>query len=76
MFTDLGVNNGFTKQLVVPKNSFRDIFEYSYAAGARVHSDSWGGRAFSYDRDCALVDGFTWSHRDFVSVVAAGNDGG
>ncbi len=50
-------------------------FEYNYKKGARVHSDSWGGPLYTYDQDCADVDTFLWSHLDFVSVLAAGNDG-
>ena len=76
IFTDMGMASGFPDQLAVPPNSFADIFAQSYTAGARVHSDSWGGRTtYTYDRDSVLVDAFTWQHPDFVSVVAAGNDG-
>lgn len=76
VFTDMGVGSSFPDQLAVPRNSFADVFAQSYAAGARIHSDSWGGRTtYTYDHDCVLVDTFTWQHRDFVSVVAAGNDG-
>lgn len=50
-------------------------FAYNYNKGARIHSDSWGGAGYTYDQDCADVDTFLWNHLDFVSVLAAGNDG-
>eukprot|EP00602_Paraphysomonas_sp_CaronLab_P004391 CAMPEP_0185032648 /NCGR_PEP_ID=MMETSP1103-20130426/20895_1 /TAXON_ID=36769 /ORGANISM="Paraphysomonas bandaiensis, Strain Caron Lab Isolate" /LENGTH=1029 /DNA_ID=CAMNT_0027568623 /DNA_START=299 /DNA_END=3388 /DNA_ORIENTATION=+ len=48
----------------------------AYAAGARVHSDSWGCRGItSYTSKALDVDEFMFENPDFLFVVAAGNDG-
>ena len=53
-----------------------DLFEAAYAAGVRVHNNSWGayiqGR---YDSMSLDVDEFVFSHPDFLPVIAAGNEG-
>jgi serine protease AprX len=52
------------------------VFQQAYDAGARIHSDSWGGGAFgAYDDYAEAVDRFMWEHKDFVVLIAAGNDG-
>ncbi len=48
----------------------------AYDAGARVHSDSWGGGYFGdYDIAAQTADEFVWDHPDLLMVAAAGNDG-
>lgn len=48
----------------------------AYEAGARIHSNSWGGGdAGAYDEQCRQVDDFVWRRKDFCVVIAAGNDG-
>lgn len=54
-----------------------DFLETSYtAAGARIHSDSWGtdsmGMPTSIDNE---ADSFIHEHRDMLVLVAAGNSG-
>jgi len=52
------------------------LFQQAYAAGARIHTNSWGGgKAGIYDEQCKSVDKFTWDHKDIVVLYAAGNDG-
>jgi len=52
------------------------LFGDSYAKGARIHSNSWGGGdPGSYDDQCRQLDQFVCEHKDFCVVVAAGNDG-
>jgi serine protease AprX len=52
------------------------LFGEAYAKKARVHSNSWGGGdPGAYDEQCRQLDQFVWDHRDFLVVVAAGNDG-
>ncbi|MGE5601980.1 MAG: S8 family serine peptidase, partial [Nitrososphaerales archaeon] len=52
------------------------VFEQAYDAGARIHSDSWGGGPFgAYDDYAEAVDRFMWDHKDFLVLIAAGNDG-
>ena len=53
---------------------FQDLFEPAYFAGAKLHSDSWGG-GYSYDSFCLDVDEYTYNHPDFLTFFAAGNDG-
>lgn len=52
------------------------FFEKAYEAGVRIHNNSWGGGALgAYDNYCEALDRFVWEHKDFVTLVAAGNDG-
>jgi hypothetical protein len=52
----------------------RIIFGSAYYAGAKIHSNSWGG-GYWYDSFCLEVDEFVHSHPDMTLVFAAGNDG-
>lgn len=52
------------------------IFQQAYNAGARIHSNSWGGAGTSeYSSDAQLVDRFIYNHEDFQFFFANGNDG-
>lgn len=52
------------------------LFAQAYAAGARIHSNSWGSPVSgAYDVSAEQVDQYAWSQRDMVIVVAAGNSG-
>lgn len=52
------------------------LFNDAYNAGARIHSNSWGGgKPGEYDAQCAQFDRYVWDHKDFCILVAAGNDG-
>ena len=53
---------------------FQDLFEPAYFAGAKIHSNSWGG-GFAYDSFCLDVDDYSYNHPDFLAFFAAGNDG-
>jgi hypothetical protein len=81
VFTDIQVSSD---SLTIPDDLYSGIFADAYAAGARIHSNSWGcGRAPEdsvtkcnvYDSMAADIDRFSWEHEDFVVLVAAGNDG-
>jgi len=51
-------------------------FGQARAAGARLHSNSWGSYGdTSYDSYCQDVDEFMWDNPDFLVLFAAGNDG-
>lgn len=53
-----------------------ELFKEAYKAGARVHTNSWGGGdAGAYDIQSRYVDLFTWENKDFAVLFAAGNDG-
>jgi len=52
------------------------LFAPAYAAGARVHSNSWGGGTATYALSSMQIDEFMWKHPDMLVVFAEGNDGG
>ncbi len=41
---------------------------------SHVHTNSWGGGS-GYGEDAQVADEFTWDHKDFNILYAAGNDG-
>ncbi len=45
------------------------------AAGARIHTNSWGSSSNAYDSDDVDIDRYTWTNQDFLILYAAGNDG-
>jgi len=63
-----------------PLVDFIPFLDQAYEQGARIHNNSWGDRENlfphnTYSPACADVDAFTWEHKDFLCVFAAGNDG-
>lgn len=50
-----------------------DGFLDAYNAGARVHTNSWGGGNNSYTDDPHDADLFMWDYPDFLILFAAGN---
>lgn len=53
-----------------------DLFAPAYAAGARIHNNSWGSATGSeYVVNSLEVDAFVASHRDMLIVISAGNEG-
>lgn len=57
-------------------SDLKKLFRQAYNAGARIHSNSWGGgEPGDYDSQSRQLDEFVWQHRDFCILVAAGNDG-
>ena len=57
-------------------NDYKKIFEQSYKAGARIHSDSWGSNSDGdYTADSFSVDKFIYDNDDFTICIAAGNSG-
>ncbi|KAK9815878.1 hypothetical protein WJX72_011193 [[Myrmecia] bisecta] len=72
-FIDLG--NGRSDSIYTPQDLSSEYFPYTYKAGARVHSDSWGSSNTDYDFMASEIDLYTWDHQDFTSVFAAGNEG-
>jgi subtilisin family serine protease len=54
----------------------RAVFQQAYNAGARIHTNSWGGGMFgAYDDYAEQVDRFMWERKEFLVLFAAGNDG-
>lgn len=58
-----------------PPSNLANLFTPAYAAGARVHSNSWGGSGNAYGSMPRAVDQFTYNNPDFLIVFAAGNAG-
>eukprot|EP00604_Paraphysomonas_vestita_P002812 CAMPEP_0174818882 /NCGR_PEP_ID=MMETSP1107-20130205/1813_1 /TAXON_ID=36770 /ORGANISM="Paraphysomonas vestita, Strain GFlagA" /LENGTH=431 /DNA_ID=CAMNT_0016031437 /DNA_START=818 /DNA_END=2110 /DNA_ORIENTATION=+ len=52
-----------------------EFFNCAYSAGAKLHSNSWGGAFNAYDEDTLKMDGYLVDHQDFLAVFAAGNEG-
>jgi hypothetical protein len=53
-----------------------DLFGAAYAAGARIHTNSWGANvAGVYNMNAREVDEFGWRHRDCLILFSAGNAG-
>lgn len=72
-FFDIGVNDN-AKTLIVPDDFEKSLFPFAKAAGARIHSNSWGG-GYLYDSYCIETDRFLYENSDFTVFFAAGNDG-
>ncbi|GMI38814.1 hypothetical protein TeGR_g13533, partial [Tetraparma gracilis] len=70
-FYDIGITNG---GLQTPYD-LSEIFDNGYAAGARIHSASWGSDSNAYGYSDVDFDEYMHSHDDFLSLVAAGNSG-
>ena len=70
-FDIMGQDN--SGDLFIPVH-FGDLFSPAYMAGARIHSNSWGG-GFVYDSFCLDVDEYLYDNPDFLVFFAAGNDG-
>ena len=64
----------FSYGLSLPDDLAVTLFPPAYSAGARLHSNSWGGGYF-YDAYCTEVDQYLYQHSDFLILFAAGNSG-
>jgi len=53
-----------------------ELYQQAYAAGARIHSNSWGvNDAGEYSTQSAQTDDFIWRHPDMAITFSAGNAG-
>ncbi|MFO8109963.1 MAG: S8 family serine peptidase [Thermoplasmata archaeon] len=70
IFQDIG------RQLALspPENMYEDGWGRSMDEGSYIHTNSWGG-AGGYSGLAIETDEFTWDHRDYTILWAAGNDG-
>ncbi|KAG2496693.1 hypothetical protein HYH03_005110 [Edaphochlamys debaryana] len=67
-----------TTRFNVPGQEDWSVLPNQYNAGARIGSDSWGLTGAGgdvYDENSLAFDAFAWRHPDFLSVIAAGNEG-
>jgi len=68
-------SNGCLAGLSTPTDLL-NLFTPAFNAGARVHSNSWGGQARGgYNIQSKAVDAFTSSNPTFLILFAAGNQG-
>jgi uncharacterized protein (TIGR03437 family) len=52
------------------------LFSTAYAAGARIHTNSWGAAVNGeYTENSRHVDRFMWQNRDMLMIFSAGNSG-
>jgi len=65
-------------------DDLESLFDEAYQAGARIHTNSWGGPAKDdngnniagiYTQNARDVDNFAFTHADMLILFAAGNDG-
>ncbi len=57
-----------------PTDSYNDMFFITEEAGAKFHTNSWGG-GFGYMSDAQQEDLYMWDSQDYTILFAAGNDG-
>lgn len=60
---------------VLPPSDLGEMFITPYQAGARLHTNSWGGNRNEYDTFAWSADRFMWEHPDFLALFANGNAG-
>ncbi len=72
-FFDIGLPRN--PALQVPSNLETTMLNYAYDAGARIHTNSWGGNSNSYSSNSKDMDSFMFKRQDFLILVAAGNSG-
>jgi subtilisin family serine protease len=63
-----------SSRIYVP-DDLTELLSPAYAAGARIHNNSWGSDINRYDTWAQTADQFVWDHPDMLVVVAAGNSG-
>lgn len=71
-----GMWSPILENLTVPPK-LGQMFQASYADGARIHTNSWGSprNLGVYDAMAQQVDEFMWANPDFLILFAAGNSG-
>ena len=80
-FQSHGTADGFNTAAAYVPPILDPVFEEAYAAGARIHSNSWASldseniEGTVYSLSAWSIDRFVWSHRDFLPLFAAANDG-
>jgi len=73
VFQDVGKDDQLSGLIKIDLGN--DLFQIAYDEGARIHSNSWGSSQNTYTSTAKEVDQFVWKHRNFLVLVAAGNDG-
>lgn len=73
-FFDMG-DSAEPDYIYYPEPLGSSVFQPAYDAGARIHTNSWGGPFNQYDEMAVEIDDFLNQHDDFLVLFAAGNDG-
>jgi len=64
------------KKIIVTPSDLNTLFSNAMAAGAHLHTDSWGASTYGgYNSKSQEVDEYMWDHKDFLILFSAGNDG-
>lgn len=66
--------SALSSRIYVP-DDLTELLAPAYAAGARIHNNSWGRGGNRYDTGAQTADQFVWDHPDMLVVAAAGNGG-
>ena len=66
--------SALSSRIYVP-DDLTELLSPAYAAGARIHNNSWGRGGNRYDTGAQTADQFVWDHPDMLVVAAAGNGG-
>ena len=76
MFVPQGMWSPMMKNLTVPTR-IQSLFEKANAAGARIHSNSWGSprNLGAYDAMASSVDEYVFNNPEMLILFAAGNSG-
>jgi len=72
-FMSIGYN--YYGQCALNFPSIADMANKAYGNGSRIWTNSWGSTSNSYDTEAQALDNFTWYHKDFLILFAAGNSG-
>ena len=74
IFQAIGDDDG--SRSVYPPPTLAELFSQAYNAGARIHTNSWGGGGNGYYySDCTAVDAFLYDYPELLILFAAGNEG-
>jgi hypothetical protein len=71
-FFDMSIDGN---SIYYPEPIGENVFQVAYDAGARLHSNSWGGPLNMYDPECIDMDAYHYSTPQFLALFAGGNDG-
>ena len=70
------VQDNLTELLSGLPSDLNILFSQADGAGANLHTNSWGSSVSGmYSSNSQDVDEYMWSHKDFLILFSAGNDG-
>ena len=69
------VDGARRRYMAIPANTYTTLLPPAYAAGARIHTNSWGSSTNAYTDTCQEMDQFVYENDDMLILAAAGNSG-